>query len=48
MGRREIPYGKDTGPTRKIAAVGQLESAISRYLGLSQPCGNLNQLSSWE
>ena len=39
------PYGKDSQPTRKFAAVGQLESAISRNLGRQQPRGSLDPLS---
>jgi hypothetical protein len=28
-----IPYGQKTQPSLKFAAVGQLESAMNRYLG---------------
>lgn len=41
-----MAYGKDSRLTRKFAAFGQLESAMSRYLGQQQPRRNLDLLSS--
>jgi len=41
-----MPYGKDSRPTGKFAAVCQLESAISGYLSRNQPRGNRDLLSS--
>jgi len=41
-----IPYGKDSQPTRKFAAGGQLGLAMSRDLGRRQPRGNLDPLGS--
>jgi hypothetical protein len=41
-----FPYSEETRPARKIAAVGQMESAMSRYLGRQHPCENVDPLSS--
>jgi len=40
FGEYEMANGKNSRPPRKCATVGQLESAMSCYLGQQQPGGN--------